>query len=72
MDIIMIKIDDLQKLCKLLEKDLSDISNKRNVIEERIKNLKINFENLISNYKKGIKKIYDDLLKQLEKIKRKI
>ena len=68
----MIKIDDLQKLCKLLEKDLSDISNKRNVIEERIKNLKINFENLISNYKKGIKKIYDDLLKQLEKIKRKI
>ena len=61
MNLIIIKIDDLKELCKIIKKDLSDISSKRNDIEERIKNIKINLENLINNYKKGKKKIKDDL-----------
>jgi len=71
MDIFMIKIDDLQELCEILKKDLSDISNKRNDIEEKIKNIKINFENLMSNYRTEIKKMHDDLLETIRKNKEK-
>ena len=67
----MIKIDDLQELCEILKKDLSDISNKRNDIEEKIKNIKINFENLMSNYRTEIKKMHDDLLETIRKNKEK-
>ena len=67
MNLIIMKIDDLKELCKIIKKDLSDISGKRNDIEERIKNIKINLENLMSKYKKGKKKINDDLRKTIRK-----
>jgi hypothetical protein len=67
MSIIIVKIDDLKDLCIILKKDLSDISSKRNDIEERIKNIKINFEKLMSNYKKAKKKINDDLHETIRK-----
>ena len=67
MNLIIMKIEDLKELCKILKKYLSDISNKRNDIEEIIKNIKINLENLMSNYKKGKKKINDDLHETIRK-----
>ena len=67
MNLIIMKIDDLKELCKILKKDLSEISNKRNDIEERIKNIRINLEKLMSNYKKGKKKINDDLRETIRK-----
>ena len=67
MNLIILKIDDLKELCKILKNDLSDISSKRNDIEDRIKNIKINLEKLMSNYKEGKKKINEDLRETIRK-----
>ena len=67
MDITLIKIEDLKKICELLKKDLSDISSKRNNIEEKIKDIKINFEKLMNKYKEIKKKMNDDLIESIRK-----
>jgi len=67
MNFIIMKTDHLKEICELLKKDLSEISNKRKDIEERIKNININFENLMNNYKKGKEKIKDDIRETIRK-----
>ena len=67
MDLILIKIEDLKELCEILKKDLSIISNKRNDIEKKIKEININIEKLMSNYKEGKKKLNDDLHETIRK-----
>ena len=56
-DAIQIQIDNLKKLCQALEKIMNNILDYRDTIEEKIDELKSNFEHFMEEYKEDRKKI---------------
>ena len=67
MDAIINNIEDLKKLCQVLQRSLSDIMTQRKQIEKNISNLKLNMEKFMNNYKDGKKKINDAIRKTIRK-----
>ena len=67
MDIVINNIEDLKKLCQVLQRSLSDIMTQRKQIEKNISNLKINMEKFMNNYREGKKKINDAIRKTIRK-----
>ena len=67
MDAIINNIEDLKKLCQVLQRSISDIMTQRKQIEKNISNLKLNMEKFMNNYKDGKKKINDAIRKTIRK-----
>jgi predicted nucleic acid-binding Zn-ribbon protein len=67
MDAIINNIEDLKKLCQVLQRSLSDTTTQRKQIENNISNLKLNMEKFMNNYKDDKKKINDAIRKTIRK-----
>ena len=67
MDIIVNNIEDLKKLCQLLQRILNDIVTKRKEIEKNISSIKKKIDNLMNSYKEGKKKINDTICRTIRK-----
>ena len=65
------QIEILKDLCKTVEKSKNAVMDKRNDIESKIDQIKINFEQFMENYKEDKKKINDAISKKIRKIIRK-
>ena len=65
------QIEILKQLYKTVEKSKNAVIDKRNDIESKIDQLKINFEKFMENYKEDKKKINDAISKKIRKIIRK-
>jgi len=65
------QIEILKDLCKTVEKSKNAVMDKRNDIESKIDQIKINFEQFMENYKEDKKKINDAITKKIRKIIRK-
>jgi chromosome segregation ATPase len=67
MDAIINNIEDLKKLCQVLQRSLSDTTTQRKQIENNISNLKLNMEKFMNNHKDDKKKINDAIRKTIRK-----